>query len=77
MAVFGSAMRDDFGPLSDVDLLVEFAPDHIPGWDIMEIEEDLSALLGGRKVDLVNRKFLNHRLKDRIMAEAEVVYAEG
>ena len=44
MACFGSALRDDFGPDSDVDVLVEFAPDHTPGWEIVDIEEDLSTL---------------------------------
>jgi uncharacterized protein len=77
MACFGSAVRDDFGPDSDVDVLVEFAPDHTPGWEIVDIEEDLSTLLGGRKVDVVNPKYLNRRLKDRVLAEAEVLYAEG
>lgn len=77
MACFGSAVRDDFGPDSDVDVLVEFAPDHTPGWEIVDIEEDLSTLLGGRKVDVINPKYLNRRLKDRVLAEAEVLYAEG
>ncbi len=77
MACFGSAVRDDFGPDSDVDVLVEFAPDHTPGWEIVDIEEDLSALLGGRKVDVVSPKYLNPRLKDMVLAEAEVLYAEG
>ncbi|MBM3303086.1 MAG: nucleotidyltransferase domain-containing protein, partial [Deltaproteobacteria bacterium] len=71
------AVRDDFGPDSDVDLLVEFEPDHTPGWEIVDIEEDLSALLGGRKVDLINPKYLNRRFKDRVLAEAEVLHAEG
>lgn len=70
-------VRDDFGPESDVDILVEFAPDHTPGWEIIEIEEELSDLLGGRKVDVVNPNYLNRRLKDRVLAEAEVLYAEG
>ncbi|MBM4329420.1 MAG: nucleotidyltransferase [Deltaproteobacteria bacterium] len=77
IACFGSAVRDDFGPDSDVDDLVEFEPDHTPGWEIVDIEEDLSALLGGRKVDLINPKYLNRRLKDRVLAEAEVLYAEA
>ncbi len=77
MACFGSAVRDDFGPESDVDLLVEFAPGHTPGWDIVDIEEDLSSLLDGRKVDILNPRYLNHRLRDRVLAEAEVLYAEG
>ncbi len=77
MACFGSVVRDDFGQDSDVDFLVEFEPGHTPGWEIVDIEEDLSTLLGGRKVDILNPKYLNHRLKDRVMAEAEVLYAEG
>jgi uncharacterized protein len=77
MACFGSAVRDDFALDSDVDLLVEFAPDHTPGWEIVDIEEDLSALLGGRKVDVINPKYLNRRLKEQVLAEAEVLYAEG
>ncbi len=59
MACFGSAVRGDFRPDSDVDLLVEFAPGHTPGWEIVDIEEELSSLLGERKVDVVNPKYLN------------------
>ncbi len=77
MAAFGSVLRNDFGPESDVDVLVEFAPDHTPGLEIVDIEEDLSALFGGRKVDVINPKFLNHRLRDQVLSEAEVLYAEG
>jgi predicted nucleotidyltransferase len=76
IACFGSAVRDDFREDSDVDVLVEFASGHTPGWDIVDIEEDLSTLFGGRKVDIVNPKYLNRRLKDRVLAEAEVLYAE-
>ncbi len=76
LSVFGSALRDDFDPDSDVDVLVEFAPGHTPGLEIVDIEDELSRLLGGRKVDLVNPKYLNRRLKDRVLAEAEVQYAE-
>ncbi len=77
LSFFGSALRDDFGPDSDVDVLVEFAPGHTPGLEIVNIEEELSSLLGGRKVDLVNPKYLNHRLRDRVLSSAEVQYAEG
>jgi predicted nucleotidyltransferase len=53
LAVFGSALRDDFRADSDIDLLVEFEPDHIPTlFDIAAMERELSDLLGGRKVDL-------------------------
>ena len=76
LSLFGSALRDDFDPDSDVDVLVEFAPAHTPGLEIVDIEDELSRLLGGRKVDLVNPKYLNRRIKDRVLAEAEVQYAE-
>jgi hypothetical protein len=53
LAVFGSALRADFRPDSDLDLLVEFEPDRVPGlFGIARMERELSALLGGRKVDL-------------------------
>ncbi len=53
LAIFGSALRSDFRPDSDIDLLVEFEPDHIPGlFGIARMERELSALFGGRKVDL-------------------------
>lgn len=48
---FGSVLRDDFGPESDVDVLVEFEPDHIPGLAFFEMQEELSQILG-RTVDL-------------------------
>ncbi len=51
LAIFGSALRDDFGPDSDVDVLVEFEPGHVPGLAFFGIEQELSAILG-RKVDL-------------------------
>ena len=77
LSYFGSVLRDDFGPQSDVDVLIEFAPGRTPGLEIVDIEEELSALLGGHKVDLVNPKYLNRRLKRRVLESAEVQYAEG
>lgn len=75
--MFGSALRDDFRSDSDIDLLVEFQPGHTPGWEIVDLEEELSGLFGGRKIDLVNPKYLNHRLRDTILNSAVVQYAEG
>ena len=75
LAFFGSVVRDDFGPESDVDCLVEFAEGHHPGWHIIDIEEEFSALVGGREVQFVNPKYLNRHLKDRILIEAEEQYA--
>ena len=77
LAFFGSYVRDDFHPESDVDVLAEFKPGTVVGLRILEIEQDLSELLDGRKVEIVNPKYLNVRLRDRILSEAEVRYAEG
>ena len=78
LAVFGSALRADFGPDSDIDLLVEFEPDRIPTlFDIAGMEQELSALLGGRKVDLRTPEDLSRYFRDRVLAEAEVQYAAG
>jgi predicted nucleotidyltransferase len=78
LALFGSVLRDDFRPGSDVDVLVEFEPNHVPGFiRLFGIEEELSTLLGGRKVDLVTFKALNWRIRDRVLSDAEMQYAEG
>jgi predicted nucleotidyltransferase len=77
LSLFGSAVRDDFGPQSDVDVLVEFEPGQVVGFEILDMEEELSGLLGGRKVDIVPEKYLNRRLRERVLASAEVQYAEG
>jgi len=77
LALFGSVLRDDFGRGSDVDVLVEFEPGQLVGLRFIEIERELSSLLGGYKVDLITPKFLNRRIRDRVLASAEVQYDEG
>ncbi len=77
LALFGSVLRDDFGPDSDVDALVEFEPGHTPGFEIVDVADELSAIFGGRKVDLVNPKYLNHRLRDRVLQSAETLYVDA
>jgi hypothetical protein len=78
LAVFGSALRPDFGPDSDIDVLVEFEPDHVPGlFGIARMERELSALLGGRNVDLRTPQDLSRYFRHRVLAEAEVHYARG
>ena len=77
LAFFGSVLRDDFRPDSDVDVLVEFHPGYVPGFGIVDLQEELGQLLGGRRVDLVSEKYLNPRLRERVLADAEVQYAEG
>ena len=75
LAVFGSALREDFRPDSDLDVLVEFDPEHTPGLAFFGMEQELSELLG-RKVDLNTPQFLSPYFRDRVLAEAEVQYAE-
>lgn len=78
LSLFGSVLRDDFRPDSDVDVLVEFELGHVPGMiRFVQMEKELSSLMGGQKVDLVTAKFLNRRIRDRVLADAEVQYAEG
>lgn len=74
LAFFGSVLRDDFGPDSDVDVLVEFEPGHTPGLAFFAMEAELSEILG-RKVDLNTQKFLSRYFRDQVVAEAEVQYA--
>ena len=76
-ALFGSVLRDDFGPDSDIDVLVEFEPGHVPGLALVTLQDELSTIFGGRRVDLVMTKYLNRRIRERVLAEAETEYAEG
>jgi len=55
LSLFGSVLRDDFRPDSDVDVLVEFEPGHVPGLAFFDMERELSEIIG-RKVDLVTRQ---------------------
>lgn len=76
LSIFGSYIRDDFGPESDVDFLVEFDPKHIPTlFDIAGMEIELSEMLG-RKVDLRTAEDLSRYFRDEVVARAEVQYAE-
>lgn len=74
LSIFGSALRDGFCPDSDVDVLIEFDPDHIPGWEIVDIGGDLSKAFGGRYVDMVSPEYVLPRLRDRILGSAVVQY---
>lgn len=77
-AIFGSALREDFRPDSDVDVLVEFEPDRIPTLlKIAAMERELSQIFGGRKVDLRTPEDLSRYFREQVLQEAEVQYAEG
>lgn len=76
LALFGSALRSDFGPESDVDLLVEFAPGHIPGLlGLARMERELSSAFGNRRVDLRTAEDLSRYFRDDVLRTAEVLYA--
>ena len=77
LALFGSVLRNDFRPDSDVDVLVVFAPGKTVGFGIFRLEEQLSVLFDDHKIDLISQKYLNPRIRDRILASAEIQYAEG
>jgi len=79
LALFGSALRPDFGPASDVDVLVTFAPDSHPTlFDLVQMEEDLKRIFA-REVDLVSRRGLensrNYIRRKAILDSARVFYA--
>ena len=74
LALFGSVLRDDFAPDSDVDVLVEFEDGHVPGLAFFAMEQELSEILG-RKVDLNTPQFLSRYFRDVVLAEAEDQYA--
>ena len=75
LSLFGSVLRDDFGPDSDVDVLVEFEPEHVPGLAFFAMERELSEILG-HTVDLNTAGFLSEYFRDRVLQQAEVQYVE-
>jgi len=76
LSLFGSVLREDFRPDSDIDMLVEFEPGHVPGlFGLADMETELSALLDGHKVDLRTPADLSRYFRDRVLREAEVQYA--
>lgn len=78
LSLFGSALRDDFRPDSDVDLLVEFQAGAAPSLlDLARMERELSGILGGRKVDLRTPKELSRYFRDEVLSTASVQYAEA
>ena len=77
LAFFGSVLRDDFGPDSDVDVLVEFDTRAQVGFfELYDMEQELSHLLGNRKVDLNTPKSLSKYFRDEVLRESEVQYAQ-
>ena len=76
LSLFGSVLRNDFRPDSDIDILVEFEPDHTPGLlAIARMERELSQLVGGRRVDLRTPLDLSRYFRQDVLAKAQVQYA--
>lgn len=73
LSLFGSVLRDDFGPDSDIDVLVEFEEGHTPGLAFFGMARELEALLG-REVDFLTEGFLNKYIKEAVLAEATPIY---
>lgn len=75
LAVFGSALEDDFGPSNDIDVLVEFESHRVPGLlGIAELEFGLARIFGGRRVDLRTPEDLSPYFRKDVVARAEVRY---
>jgi len=76
MALFGSVLRDDFTPNSDVDILVEFEEGKTPGFAFFGMERELGEMLG-RKIDLNTPGFLSEYFKDEVMASARNIFVSA
>jgi len=73
MAMFGSVLRDDFGPESDIDILVAFHPDYIPGLAFFRMQEELTTIFR-RDVDLLTFTGISKYFRKKILREAQNVY---
>jgi predicted nucleotidyltransferase len=76
LSVFGSTLRGEAGPDSDLDLLVEFEAGKKPGLDYFDLQDGLAAIFG-RVVDLNTPEFINHRFRQTVMHEAAMLYANS
>ena len=73
LALFGSVLREDFGPESDIDVLIEFEPETHVGLGFFTLEQELAEIFG-RKVDLNTPGFLSKNFRAQVVAEAKAVY---
>jgi predicted nucleotidyltransferase len=78
LAIYGSALRSDFKPESDIDILVDFVPGHTPGFfKLFKMESELSVLFGGRKVEIRTPQDLSKYFRTKVIEIAEVQYVQG
>lgn len=73
LALFGSAIRDDHRPESDIDVLVEFEPGHVPGFGFITIQDELTEIFG-RQVDLHTPSTLSKYFRDDVLDRARALY---
>jgi predicted nucleotidyltransferase len=76
LAIFGSAVRDDFNPDSDIDVLIDLAPDARVGLVALQKMRDELARIFGRRVDLLTRNGLNRHIREQILLDAEIIHVE-
>lgn len=75
LALFGSVVRDDFTSASDVDVLIDFLPETKVGYfTLLDLESELSGLMGGRRVEISTPESLSRYYRDRVNAQAVVQY---
>jgi len=78
LSLFGSILRVDFRPDSDIDVLVEFEPANVPGFiGLSRMERELSPLFNERKIDMRTPLDLSSYFREEVLALAEVQYAQG
>jgi uncharacterized protein len=75
-SLFGSVLRTDFSPTSNVDVLVEFEPGKTPEFAIVTLQQE-SHLLDDRTVDLRIPQELSRYIRDRVLSEAQVQYVQN
>ena len=77
LSLFGSVLRNDFRPGSDVDILVEFEPGHIPGYiRLAGMELEFSEVFEGHKADINTPQCLSRYFRDKVLDEAKIQYVQ-
>ena len=78
LSLFGSVLREDFNDQSDVDVLVRFSEGHVPGFfRLVEMEDELSGILGGRKADIRTSEDLSRYFRKEVVEISLVQYDAG
>jgi len=76
LAFFGSVLRDDFTPESDIDVLVEFEPGFTPGLAFFDMQDELTNMFA-HKVDLNTPGFISRYFREQVIREARVQYVQA